>query len=735
MASGEFNHLTDFLPGSQFQQYKLLEQIGAGGMGMVWSALDEAKNCVVAIKVNELDPDNQSVNYLMLDQHFMGIQHPHVLPTYDFGLLENIQYIVTPYIPGGSLEDRLNTREPLYVEDILKYASEIASALDCLHGEQIIHRDLKPANILINFKDHLCVADFDLARILSKTTQSMHTGRGTPAFAPPEQHSMAEITPQSDIFSLGILLYQMFTRIVPWNGEKSLGIQQLTTPGIEIPDPREIKQDLPEELAIILRKMTAVNPEDRPASAGQVMQMLYSCFKQEAAAYSSDSIINGTELRDLNATELLEKSLAHWEQNPDNVVPTLTKLAVIDLKYRIKNNNLPTQTVCFMLTNALIYGYQDGYWWRKLTDSSEKLAIASQLINKFNDAIAERIIDHLETDRAILSSQKCISTTLVEHLLGRAQKTKSPELREKILSFIPAVTAKQNKWRKNALGGNNDLILAGMAVSGGAASEKAAQLIGHLHSESATLEVFRKTSPAQRESILQFIQMAAGSLPASIPLSLRASITASWFLQNLAARPSNILLAFSLAFLGTFIGTSIQTYFSYRLPGFLDFERTSIALERGSLFGLIFGVGILVTRLIAERLTFLGKLPRIILAAVAGATSLNMGLFTNNVLFLKYVPDGFLLSAGCLFIALGFASASLLQGLPARSAVTTLFISAALAGTWWAHTQLAVSPASLTPIFFYEYTWANTQVFVLILLVAIPMAVLGNLSKLSLDKP
>jgi len=430
---------TCFLPGRHFQQYQLLEKISAGGTGMVWSAIDQIKNRIVAIKVNELDPENKPGNYLMLDRHMTGLHHPHIIPTYDFGICENIQYCVTPYIPGGSLEDRVHDSEPLSIGEILRYTSEIVSALEYLHAENIIHGDLKPANILFNFNHHLCIADFDLAQILSKTTRAIHTGRGTPAFAPPEQYAMTEITPQSDIFSLGVILYALFTRVLPWKGEKSLGIQQLSSPSTEIPDPREIRPELPAGLVNVLRKMTAANPKDRPDSVRQVRQIVYACFEQEPNRTSINIPIDEKEIHDLNVKELLKNSLALWKTNENVVVPTLTKFALIDQKLRADNPDPGIELQRFMLTHALTYGYQDAFWWEKVENPKDRLIVASQLINKYNDIIAERIIDHLENDRENLDMKSWVPESLLDSILGRAYKTRNEVLRNKILTFLSTI--------------------------------------------------------------------------------------------------------------------------------------------------------------------------------------------------------------------------------------------------------------------------------------------------------
>jgi serine/threonine protein kinase len=731
MTPDKLTLINSFFPGSIFRQYKLIEQIGLGGIGMVWSALDQEKNRIVAIKLNDLDPDNQSVNFLMLDRHIMGLNHPFVMPTYDFGVWENIQYIVTPYIPGGSLEDLLNDGERLPLEKVLQFAGEIVAALDYLHSHQVIHRDLKPSNILLDFNGHLYVADFDLARVLSTTTQSMHTGRGTPAFAPPEQHSMSTITPQSDIYSLGIVLYQMFTRRLPWNGEKSLGIQQLTSQEIIIPDPREVQKDLPTVLHAVLLKMTASRPEDRPETAEEALRMLSACFSQETKPLPSDFTQTEEQLREFNASELLRANLEYWEQNKDMVIPSLTKFAFIDLMYRYSTSLLPSTTVRFILSNALIYGYNEDYWWGRLESLEDRLSTAVPLTSNYNDKVVERILHLISVDAQIHPGKGESQAKMMHSLLARSTNTKNDALRMQILNILRKLTPR-SAWRKLAFSAQEDANLANLALRDDLCAEKAALLIGQVGSITATVQVLKNSNSAQRLKRLQSIAEAAGSLPANIPIGLRIAVTGMDMEKALLTQPADLMRVFGLAFIGVFLGTGLQTYLTYRLPGFMDLERIVISLERGIFLGLLFSLSILIIRIIVERFSMPALPQRILIATIAGGLSLNIGLFIYDVLMLKNRPDNLLITAGCLIISLGFALGSLITSKTGRMVITALFITIALAGTWGLHTQLALTPASLTPIFYYEYTWANTQVLGVILLTALPMAIMGNLRSLAI---
>jgi serine/threonine protein kinase len=725
--------LNDLFPGTQFRQYKLLEQIGAGGIGVVWSAFDQTQNRVVALKLYKIDEYYQVGNVFLPDIHISSLHHPHVLQTYDSGAWLDIQYIVTPFIPGGSLEDRIRDKNPLLLQDALQFAAEIASALDYLHGEHVIHRDLKPSNILINFNRQLYVADFDLARVLNKTTQAMHTGRGTPAYSPPEQHTMAAITPQSDIYSFGIMLYEMFTMKLPWNNEKSLGIQQLSS-DVEIPDPRELNSSLPVGLVDVLRKMTAVKSEDRPASAEEAMQMLYSCFGMEPAIISNEPYQSEASTQVFDATEFIRHDIIQWKLGAESAILNLTKFAFIELNYRTADSDLPPSILRFLLNNALIFGYQDDYWWNKLTDPAERLSIANKLINNYGEVVAERVIDHIWVDHEVHALKKAVSNHLPTSLLELARKTENEVLREKILTLLRLLFPAAKKWRETAFSAQDDLNLALLAIQETSAGDEAAMLIGHLHSSSAAVAVLKTADVDRRMPAFLAIQTVAGSLPTTIPISLRLIVTGKWLQKLLTARPLSLLLVFTMAFLGTVLGASIHIYLTYRLPNFLDMERIIISLERGAFIGVIFGLGILITRLIAERLTAMEVMPRVILSTITGGLVFSIGLFTYDVLILKNAPNGTLMTTGCLLIALGYALGPLFHSRLARIAVSFLFIFSAIAGTWWVHTSLSAIPTRLSPVFFYDYSWTNAQVLGVVLLVALSMAIPGNLFDLSLDE-
>jgi len=168
--------------------YRLTERVGKGGFSEVWSAWDTHLHRLVAIKlVPRAGNDAHSTIQFGREATIVTrLEHPHILPLFDFGETPEIRYLVMRYVTGGSLADRL-AHGPLSPSELVRYMMPVAETLDYIHEQHIVHRDLKPSNILLDAQDLPYVTDFGLAKILSDETQGMHSGSGTLTYMPPEQ--------------------------------------------------------------------------------------------------------------------------------------------------------------------------------------------------------------------------------------------------------------------------------------------------------------------------------------------------------------------------------------------------------------------------------------------------------------------------------------------------------------------------------------------------------------------
>jgi serine/threonine protein kinase len=724
------------VPNLQFHQYQFLELIGVGGQGVVWSALDQKDNRIVAIKLNEVpDSDKEQVDDMMFArqlENLLKLRHEHILPVYDYGLEEQMRYMVSPYIPGGSLFEKICS-QPLPIADALRYGAEIASALDYLHTHEVIHRDLKTPNILMSLSQHTYLADFGLARVVSATTQALHTGRGTPQYAPPEQHKLTAITPKSDIYSFGIILFEMFTGQLPWNGERVLGIQQLYSNN-ELPDPREVNPHLPPLMPDVLRRVTSANPATRPRSAGEVMRMIYYIFNIDPITISRWMDSDESAIRDLDAQELLKNSIYQWEPVKSPINLGLTRFALIDssLKTERRTDSLD-HLGGFMLFHALTYGYNDAYWWSKVTDPRERLSISTALLGEENIAITARVLGHLLKDRDLRVLPAGLTEKIKTSILEMAVTSKDPLLRGQLIAALRTLIPAPREWNNSSLTPHQNELLGELALEDSEIGDEASKLIGHLRSQPAIQTILKSVDGERRFNSLLMIQQVAGSLPSFVPGNLRLRLSAEGIVNRLTAQPVKLISGYGIAYLGAALGIGMQVYLTYNLPEFMDIQRISTSMERGLIVGAIFGLGIFLTRVIIERFTRSSVLLRLFSAITAGTAGMNVALFMFHVLFLGTPPSGLLITMGCLLIAFSYALGGLSRRWWIKMILSITAIFTSIVGTWWLHTTLAASPLDLTPFFRYDYSWPLGTVSAIALVVALSMGIFGNIVRLSLD--
>lgn len=267
-------------------RYKLLEMIGGGGMSNVYLAHDMILDRDVAIKVLRYDFSNEEELHRRFQREALSatsLTHPHIVNIYDVGEDEDIHYIVMEYVKGETLKQYIQQNAPISSTKSVKIMKQLTSAISAAHNNHIIHRDIKPQNILLDENEDVKVTDFGIAMALSATSYTQtNSVLGTVHYLSPEQARGGTATKQSDIYALGIVLFELLTGQLPFSGESavSIALKHLQT---ETPSIRKIIPSIPQSIENVVLKATAKDPKDRYLSAEEMEADLATALSPERA--------------------------------------------------------------------------------------------------------------------------------------------------------------------------------------------------------------------------------------------------------------------------------------------------------------------------------------------------------------------------------------------------------------------------------------------------------------------
>ncbi len=289
---------------STIGSYQILEEVGKGGMAVVYRAYQPSIDREVAIKVitQGMAHNPESIQRFQREARLIArLEHPHILPVYDFDGGHEPPYIVMRYLDSGTLDDILG-QEPLPPADVLFLLRQIGSALDYAHRQGIIHRDIKPSNIMVDREGNAFVTDFGLGRMVGGSEQQQLTASGaimgTPNYMSPEQaQGLSNIDHRTDIYALGVILFQMLSRTLPFQAESPVGVimKHLTEP---TPSILTYRPDLPPQMDNVIKRALAKAPAERYPSVAALVEALTAVMGQNSNPYHlRQAIADSTILR------------------------------------------------------------------------------------------------------------------------------------------------------------------------------------------------------------------------------------------------------------------------------------------------------------------------------------------------------------------------------------------------------------------------------------------------------
>jgi len=267
---------------SQLGRYEVLGELGQGAMGIVYKAKDPLIDRIVAIKTISLslameEKDEYEARFYQEAKAAGRLNHPNIVTIYDVGKSGDVAYIAMEFLQGRELRDVLNENPLLPIDQVLDVVVQVAQGLAYAHEHDIVHRDVKPANIMVVRDGHVKITDFGIARMASTAVRTQ-TGMvlGSPKYMSPEQVMGKTIDQRSDIFSLGVMLYEMLTGQVPFSGENINAIMyQIMN---MVPSPlNTLNPAVPDMLNFIVAKALAKAPDDRYCDAGEFAEDLRAC--------------------------------------------------------------------------------------------------------------------------------------------------------------------------------------------------------------------------------------------------------------------------------------------------------------------------------------------------------------------------------------------------------------------------------------------------------------------------